>query len=63
MGQVLPYLAIAAVAGTLVVLVIGLGGMLRGTPDPARANRMMRWRVALQALAVALLVLFLILNK
>jgi hypothetical protein len=43
---------------TLGVLVAGMVGMVRGGGDPARSNKLMRWRVMLQAAA---LVLFMIL--
>ena len=46
-------LAIAAVA---LVLFMGLANMARGG-DPARSQTLMRWRVALQALAVVLAML------
>jgi hypothetical protein len=41
---------------TLGVLLAGLLGMAR-EPDPARSNRLMRWRVILQASAIVLLVI------
>jgi hypothetical protein len=43
---------------TLGVLVAGLVGVARGGGDPRRSNRLMRWRVILQA---GTLVLFLLL--
>ena len=44
----------------LAVLVMGIVNMFRKDQNPKRANILMRWRVGLQAGAVALLVLFLI---
>jgi len=38
---------------TLGVLVLGLVGLVR-TPDPARSNRLMQWRVLLQGAAILL---------
>ena len=38
------------------VLLAGGFGMVSKTPDPYRSNRLMRWRVTLQAVAVALVV-------
>nr|WP_294521920.1 twin transmembrane helix small protein [uncultured Rhodopila sp.] len=41
---------------TLGVLIAGMLGMVR-EPDPARSNKLMRWRVILQASAIILLVI------
>lgn len=41
--------------GTLGVLVAGMVGLVRGGGDPARSNRLMRWRVILQGAALLLL--------
>jgi hypothetical protein len=40
--------------GTLGVLLAGMVGMVRGGGDPARSNRLMRWRVMLQGAALLL---------
>ncbi len=40
---------------TLGVLVAGMVGLVRGGGDPARSNRLMRWRVILQGAALLLL--------
>jgi hypothetical protein len=54
-------LAVVAVA---VVLLIGLGGFARGKEfNRKHANRVMRWRIGLQALAVALILLFIFLRQ
>jgi hypothetical protein len=42
---------------TLGVLIAGMVGLARGGGDPARSNRLMRWRVALQAVTLALFAL------
>ena len=43
-----------------VILVMGVVGMIRsGGENPQRSNKLMQWRVALQALAVLLLFLML----
>jgi hypothetical protein len=42
---------------TLGVLVAGMVGMVRGGQDPARSNRLMRWRVILQGAALLLMAL------
>nr|WP_249675403.1 twin transmembrane helix small protein [Acidocella sp. C78] len=41
------------------VLLAGAVGMTRGA-DPRRQNRLMRWRVGLQAVAVALVVILIV---
>lgn len=61
MRDALPWLIAVAALATLAVLALGIGSMFRRHHDPARANVLMRWRVGLQALTVALVVLFLIL--
>lgn len=39
---------------TLGVLIAGMVGMVRSGGDPARSNRLMRWRVILQGAALLL---------
>ena len=48
-----------AVLGVLVILMIGIGGFARGGEfNKKHANRLMRYRIYAQALAVALILLF-----
>jgi membrane protein implicated in regulation of membrane protease activity len=49
-----PILIFAALGGVVVVLMLGLVNLARGG-DPARSNRLMRWRIALQGLAILLI--------
>ena len=56
----MPWLISFAALAPFAVLVVGIVNMFRDNQDPRRANVLMRWRVGLQAGAVALLVLFLI---
>ena len=58
MKIVLIMLVAGMMLATLGVLFAGLIGLVRGGSDPHRSNRLMRWRVLLQA---GTLVLFLIL--
>ena len=44
---------------TLGVLFAGLLGLARGGGDPARSNRLMRWRVLLQAGTLVMFMLLL----
>ena len=52
-AAILPYLIGAVIIGVLGVLFAGVLSMGRGA-----SNRLMRWRVGLQALAVVLMLLF-----
>jgi len=52
-------LVVLAMLGTVGMLIAGLVSVARGSPDPARSNRLMRWRVLLQGAAVLMFVLLL----
>lgn len=63
-GDPLFLAALLAVVAVAVVLLIGLGGFARGKDfNRKHANRVMRWRIGLQALAVALILLFIFLRQ
>jgi hypothetical protein len=51
MDAVLQYAVPVALAAVAVVLLLGLWNMMRGG-DPGRSQRLMRWRVGLQFLAI-----------
>ncbi|MGB0900285.1 twin transmembrane helix small protein [Halocynthiibacter sp.] len=52
-------LAALAILVTLVVLMTGIGGFARGGEfNKKHSNRLMRWRIIAQAVAVALILLF-----
>lgn len=55
------YLIPIAIGAVTIVLGLGLFNMLRGG-SPSAAQNLMRWRVILQALAVALMMLILWFN-
>lgn len=56
-------LVVLAILAVLVVLMIGLGGFTTGGEFNRKyANKLMRWRIILQAVAVALIVLFVFLR-
>ncbi len=61
--EILVYIAMGAV---VIVLVLGVGSMSGGRRGPkavARSNKLMRWRVGLQFVAVALLVILVFVLK
>ena len=59
MKIVLIVLVVGMMLATLGVLFAGLVGLARGGNDPYRSNRLMRWRVLLQAGTLLLFVLLL----
>ena len=46
-----------AMLATLGVLVAGMVGLVRGGGNPARSNKLMQWRVILQAVSLLLFLL------
>lgn len=65
MQQAFPWLVIIAAVATLIVLVFGVLGMLRqGEFNARRSNRLMRYRIVFQFVAIALIAIaFLFGNK
>ncbi|MBK0399373.1 twin transmembrane helix small protein [Limibaculum sp. M0105] len=57
MSGIFFYLAAAACLATLAVLLIGIGGFGSGKASPRFSNRMMRYRVIAQAIAIVLLLM------
>jgi threonine/homoserine/homoserine lactone efflux protein len=62
MHGVLAVLLGVTMLGVLGVLGAGMLGVVRGN-DPMRSNRLMRWRVILQGVALALFALLLLTRK
>ena len=61
--EILVYVAMAAV---VIVLVMGLGAMSSGAKDKkgvSRSNKLMRWRVGIQFIAIALLAILVFVVK
>ena len=50
-------LLVLVMAGVVGVLVTGMVGLVRGGGDPRRSNKLMQWRVALQATAIVIFVI------
>jgi hypothetical protein len=63
-GDPLFYVVAAASLAVLVILMIGIGGFARGGDfNKKHANKLMRLRIAAQAVAIALILLFVYLRK
>jgi hypothetical protein len=53
------YLLIAAILAVVVVLMFGLGGFAKGSGwAHSNSNKLMRWRIILQAVAVVFILIF-----
>ena len=63
MDTVLTAAIVLALVATLVVLLMGVINLFRKDHDPHTSNKLMRYRVILQATAVALIVIVLWLTK
>ena len=64
MQQVFPWLVIAAVGATLIVMIAGVITMLRhGKADARTSNKLMRYRILFQFAAIALIALAYILGS
>ncbi|HTR17894.1 MAG TPA: twin transmembrane helix small protein [Acetobacteraceae bacterium] len=62
MSVILVFLMGLAMLGVVGVLLAGIVGTARGA-DPWRSNRLMRWRVLLQGVALLLLALIMVLAR
>ena len=57
-------LAALAVLAVAAILLVGIGGFARGGEfNRKHANKVMRWRIGMQAVAVALILLLIYLRK
>ncbi len=63
MKTVLTVLVILGLASTLGVLLAGMLGLVRNNGSGERSNTLMRWRVVLQGVTLALLALLLLLTR
>jgi hypothetical protein len=59
MKTILTILVVIAMLATLGVLFAGMLGLVKGGGDPMRSNRLMRWRIVLQGVALLLFALLL----
>ena len=62
MEAVLYYMTTAAVAAVFVVLLMGLWSLSRGK-SPNLSQKLMRWRVGLQFVAIVLIMLFVYVSR
>ncbi len=62
METVLYHLTTLAVAAVVVVLVVGLWNLTRGT-SPNLSQKLMRWRVGLQFVAIVIIMLFVLVHN
>ncbi len=63
MRTFLMVLLFADMAAVVVVMLIGAVGMANLSRDPRTSNRLMRWRVILQGVAIALVVALMAMGK
>lgn len=64
MASFLTILLIAAMAATLITLLMGIIGMVKTDKNsPARSNQLMRWRIYFQAVAVIIFGVLLLIGR
>ncbi len=63
MKAMLPFLIAGTVGAVLLVLLLGLGNMLRSDHSPRTSNKLMQWRVGLQLGAILLIVALMLLSR
>ncbi len=63
MNTFLMLLLVLAMLGVLGVLGFGIAGLVRGGGDPRRSNRLMQSRIILQAAALAILAILMLLGR
>ncbi len=55
-------LLILTMMGVVATLAAGVGGMIKGSGNPRRSNRLMQLRVVLQGLAIAIVAILLMMR-
>jgi xanthine/uracil permease len=62
-AAIIPFLIPILMAGVLIVLIVGIVNFSRRDHSPHTSNKLMQWRVALQAAAIVLFLLFMLLTR
>ncbi len=62
MGTALFHMTTLSVLAVLVVLLLGLWNMMRGT-SPSTSQKLMRWRVGLQFVAIVIVMAYFLLTR
>jgi hypothetical protein len=62
MHDTLRYFTVAALVAVVLVLLAGFWNMMRGR-NPSRSQKLMRWRVGLQFLAIVIGLLFVFMTR
>ncbi|MEN3794519.1 twin transmembrane helix small protein [Fulvimarina sp. MAC3] len=62
MSSFLTFLALAALIATAIVLLMGLLNLMKGGPG-SKSQKFMRYRIMFQAIALVLIVAFLLLGR
>lgn len=57
LAHILPFLIPVVMLAVLGVLLVGIGNFFRKNHSPRTSNKLMQWRVGLQALAILLLLI------
>ena len=63
MNTAIPILIFIALGAVLVVLFMGLFTLAKGGADRSRSNRLMQWRVALQGVAILIILVAILIAK
>lgn len=62
-ATVIPFLIPILMLAVLAVLIVGIANFTRRDHSPRTSNKLMQWRVALQAAAVILFLLLMLLTR
>lgn len=63
MNTAVPILIFIALGAVVVVLLLGLFALAKSGPDRSRSNRLMQWRVALQGIAIFIILVAILLAR
>lgn len=63
MNTALPILIFIALGAVAVVMVLGLFSLAKPGADRSRSNRLMQWRVALQGIAILIILIAILISR